>query len=250
MHIALLDDELNDGGRGDRIETAGGRIVEHQLRVVDEERVRWPRVASYRLKGLQETYESLFQADKSERLVDAAVDLFVGHCLLDQLIGDVVAHGERIKERAFLKDHSGARSARGTASLPACERCLRRTARRRPFRGRSSPMMSLRSTLLPTPAGPSRMRVSRGRHGKADVLKNRRAIEAQWTRRASRRRDPVRRPEPGRKRCGDSVAHVGKRREQHVRDKKIHRNDEHGRVDHRRIVERPTPSVPPVVLMP
>ena len=52
--------------------------------------------------------EGFFQADKAERLADAAVDLLIGHALLDQLVGDIVAHREGIEERAFLEDHSGA----------------------------------------------------------------------------------------------------------------------------------------------
>ena len=34
--VALLDDELDDGGGGDGVKAAGGRVVEHQLRVADD----------------------------------------------------------------------------------------------------------------------------------------------------------------------------------------------------------------------
>ena len=33
LNVALLHNELNDRGRCDRIETAGGRVVENQLRL-------------------------------------------------------------------------------------------------------------------------------------------------------------------------------------------------------------------------
>ena len=79
-----------------------------------------------RLGGIE--IESLFKTDKAERLVNAAVDLLIGYALLDQLVGDIVAHGERIEERAFLEDHSGA-SAQGEELLFGhVRRCLRRKA--------------------------------------------------------------------------------------------------------------------------
>ena len=52
--------------------------------------------------------KGLLEADEAERLADAAVDFIVGNVLLDELVGDVVADGERIEERALLKDHADA----------------------------------------------------------------------------------------------------------------------------------------------
>ena len=52
--------------------------------------------------------EGLFEADEAEDFAHAAVDLVVGDAFSDELVGHVVAHGERIEERALLKDHAGA----------------------------------------------------------------------------------------------------------------------------------------------
>ena len=108
VDVALLDDEFDDGGGGDGVEAAGGRVVEQQLGLVDEgagDGDAPPHAAGEagRKKG-----KGLFEADESERLADAGVDFVVGDAFLDQLVGDVVADGEGIEERALLKDHAGA----------------------------------------------------------------------------------------------------------------------------------------------
>ena len=56
--------------------------------------------------------EGLLESHEAKRLAHADIDFFVGNFFLDQLVGNVVAHGERIEERAFLKDHSGAGAQR------------------------------------------------------------------------------------------------------------------------------------------
>jgi hypothetical protein len=93
--------------------------------------------------------------------VDAAVDFVVGDALLDELVGDVVADGERVEERALLEDHAGA-GAQGEELLLGMVEISWPKSWMLPWSGRSRPLMSLSRTLLPTPAGPSRMRVSPG----------------------------------------------------------------------------------------
>ena len=129
VHVALLHNELDDGGGRDGIEAPGRRVVEDQLWIVDEGAGdgHAPPHASRKARGIQ--IEGLFEADKTERLVDAAVDFVIGHSLLDQLVSDIVAHGERIEERAFLENHSGARAQWERASPRASARCLRRRDR-------------------------------------------------------------------------------------------------------------------------
>ena len=51
--------------------------------------------------------DGFLKADKAERLVDAAVDFFIGNAFLDELVGDIIADGEGVEECAFLKDHAG-----------------------------------------------------------------------------------------------------------------------------------------------
>ena len=95
-------------------------------------------------------------------------------------------------------------------------------------------MISLSRTLLPTPAGPSRMRVSRGSHGKADVLKHRRPVEASRDVAQRDNRAGVLRRSRRLRRGHGSVAHVGKMESKHVRDEEVDGDDQHGRGDHRR----------------
>ena len=194
------------------------------------------RLAGYRAKGL-------LQLDKAERLVDAAVDLVVGNALLDQLVGHVVANGEGIEERALLEDHAGAGAEGKSRSSGMCEISSPKS-RMLPSSGRSRPLTSLSRTLLPTPAGPSRMRVSPGRHGKADVLKNRRAIEGDGDVAKGYNGAPIRsRAGPDWagwirhwiRRVGSGWAgltHAREEREQHLGEQEIDEDDEHRRDDH------------------
>ena len=64
------------------------------------------RIPPERLAGKE--VEGLLQLDKAQGIADAEVDFVVGNALLNQLVGDVVADGERIEERALLEDHAGA----------------------------------------------------------------------------------------------------------------------------------------------
>ena len=47
------------------------------------------------------------EADEPQHLLDARCDLIVRHVgLLDQPVADVLAHGQRIEQRAFLEQHA------------------------------------------------------------------------------------------------------------------------------------------------
>ena len=106
--VALLDDQFDDGGRGDRIEAAGGRVVEQQLGLADDGAGDGHAAAHSPRKAGREEIEGLLQFNKAQGVADAAVDLLVGNPLLDQLEGHIVADGERVEERALLEDHAGA----------------------------------------------------------------------------------------------------------------------------------------------
>ena len=103
-----------------------------------------------------------------------------------------------------------------------------------PSSGRSSPMMSLSSTLLPTPAGPSRMRVSAGRNREADVFEDRRAVEGQGDVAHGDDRAGLRRRRQAVAARNGGVAHAGKQGEQDVGDEEVDKDDEHRGVDHGR----------------
>src|SRR6516162_2291084 len=51
--------------------------------------------------------ECILQSDKAKRLEDPRIDFLIGNAFLDKLIRHVVANGEGIEERSFLKDHPG-----------------------------------------------------------------------------------------------------------------------------------------------
>jgi len=105
-----------------------------------------------------------------------------GMCSLEEPVADVVADGEGVKEGALLED-----GADGAADL---EEVLLAHGRlislpkdeMRPESGRSRPLVSLRRTLLPTPAGPRRMRISPGRTWKRDVFAGQASARSRWRR--------------------------------------------------------------------
>src|ERR1700735_5178358 len=90
VDIALLDDELDDGGGRDGVEAAGGRVVEDQLGLADEGAGDGHATPHSAGKAVGEKIEGLVELDKCKRLVDAAVTLVLGHALLNQLVGDIV----------------------------------------------------------------------------------------------------------------------------------------------------------------
>ena len=117
------------------------------------------RMPPERLAG-KET-EGLFEPDEAQGLAHAHIDFVVGNFFLNQLIGDVVAHGERIEERAFLKDHAGASAQRERALLGHVRNIFAEEVNAARV-GPEQAVGEFERTLLPTPAGPSRMRVSTG----------------------------------------------------------------------------------------
>jgi hypothetical protein len=161
VDVALLDDQFDDGGGGEGVEAAGGRVVEQQLGLADEGAGDGHAAAHSAGEAGREEVEGLLQLDKAQGIADAAVDFVVGNPLLNQLVGHVVADGERVEERALLKDHAGA-GAQGKSCSSGMWEISSPKSRMLPWSGRSRPLTSLSRTLLPTPAGPSRMRVSPG----------------------------------------------------------------------------------------
>ena len=176
MDVSLLDDEFDDGGRGDGIEAAGRRVVEDQLRAMDEgaRDGHAPLHAARKAGGIKA--EGFFQTDKAERLADPAVGLFVGHMLLNQLIGDIVAHGKRIEKRSLLEDHSGAR-AQGKELLLGHAGDIFAEEQDTAILRAKQPEDEFEQHALAHAGGPEHDARFRGRYGKGDVLKHRGAIE-------------------------------------------------------------------------
>ena len=108
VDVALLDDELNDGGGGDGVEAAGGRVVEQQIGMIDEGAGDGDAALHASGEAGGKEGEGLLEADEGEGFVDAGVDFVVGDEFLNQLIADIVADGEGVKESAFLEDHADA----------------------------------------------------------------------------------------------------------------------------------------------
>ena len=106
--VALLDHQLDDGGRGDGVEAAGGRVVEQQVRLGDDGAGDGHAAAhaSGELRGV--LVDGVIELDEAQHLENAAVDLLGRDVLFDQPVGDVVADGHRVEERAFLEDHADA----------------------------------------------------------------------------------------------------------------------------------------------
>ena len=120
-----------------------------------------------------------------------------------------------------------------------------------PVWGRISPMISLSRTLLPTPAGPSSTRVSPGATEKVMSVSTGGPSKARLKRRARRRQDSASGAGGGGlKAQGGSVAHVGKKESNTWVMRKSTAMMSTEELTTAEMVERPTPSVPPVVLMP
>ncbi len=108
--------------------------------------------------------------------MDAAVDFVVGNLLLDQLVGDVVADGERIEERALLEDHAGA-GAQGKELLLGHVRDLFAEEQNAALVGAQQAVDQLEQNALAHPGRAKQdARLSR-RDGEADVVEHRRAVE-------------------------------------------------------------------------
>src|ERR1700722_10509705 len=90
IDVALFDDQFNDGGGGDGVETAGGGIVKKQLGVVDECACDGDAAphATGEASGIKA--EALLEPYESQRLAHAHVDFIVGDSFLNELVGEVV----------------------------------------------------------------------------------------------------------------------------------------------------------------
>src|SRR5579871_1482159 len=110
VDIALFHDQLDDRGGGDRVEAARGRVVKQKLRVMDESTGNGDAAAHSPRKTARIQAEGLLQTYKAKFLTNAYIDFVIRHLFLDELIGDVIPDGQRVKESAFLKDHTGARA--------------------------------------------------------------------------------------------------------------------------------------------
>jgi hypothetical protein len=108
VDVAFLHDQLDDGGGRDGVEAARRRVVEDELRLADE-CARDGDASAHSARQYRGKKSNVWSSStKAKCFVDALIDLFVGHALLDQLVGYVVADSERIEQRAFLEDHAGA----------------------------------------------------------------------------------------------------------------------------------------------
>src|SRR5579859_6882174 len=106
VDIAQAEDEADDGLRGDRVEAGGGGIVEDDGRTCDQgagdgyataHAAR--EVGGKRIEGVSELHEA-------EDLADARFDFVGVDTVFVKAIGDVFSDGERVEERAFLKDEA------------------------------------------------------------------------------------------------------------------------------------------------
>jgi hypothetical protein len=132
------------------------------------------RIPPERLGGIEA--EGLLQLDKAQGIADAEVDFVVGNLLLNQLVGDVVADGERVEEGALLKDHAGAGAQREelllghVGDLFAEEQDAARI-------GAQEAVGELEQDALSHAGGPEQDAGLTGGNGEADVFQHRRAVE-------------------------------------------------------------------------
>src|SRR5215469_15569169 len=68
VEVALLHNQLDDGRRGDGVESAGGRIVEKQFRVINESSSDGNAAAHATRQRTGKQTEGLFQPYKTKRL--------------------------------------------------------------------------------------------------------------------------------------------------------------------------------------
>src|ERR1700743_2551075 len=110
IDVALFDDQLNVGGGGKGVETAGGGIIEQQVWPIDNRAGNGnaPTHASGKLGG--EFVECVFELDEAQSLDDTLVYFFFRQVLFHKPVSGVVANGERIEERAFLENDANARA--------------------------------------------------------------------------------------------------------------------------------------------
>ena len=107
VDVALLYQEFDNGGGGDRIEAARGGIVEQDFGLVDHGAGNGhpPAHAARELSGGH--IHGVFQFHEAESLAHAAPNLaFPQGAFFQQPVGYVVVDGKRIEQGAFLEDHA------------------------------------------------------------------------------------------------------------------------------------------------
>src|SRR5262245_60772557 len=107
LEVAQLDHFLVDRGRGDRIETGGRFVIQHDAR--PEADGTGDRDAAALAPGERGGHlvDVLGEPDEAEHFFDALVDLGDRHVgFLVELVTDVLADGQRIEQRPFLEDHA------------------------------------------------------------------------------------------------------------------------------------------------
>ena len=187
--------------------------------------------------------------------MDARVDFIIGHALLDELVGDVVADGEGIEKRTLLEDHAGA-GAQGKQPLFAHGGDLLAEEQNAALVGAQQAIDQLEQDALADSGGAEQDARLTRRNGQADVQKNRRAIKTQAhilegdNRRGIRglRGSGILRIGIG---GGRRLDHMGGKRVSNTwvirKSQKMIITEENTTAS---MVERPTPSVPPVVFIP
>jgi hypothetical protein len=108
--------------------------------------------------------------------MDAAIDLFVGYTLLNQLVGDIVAYRKGIEESTFLEDHSSA-GAQGEEFLLGHAGDIFAEKQYIAFDWAKQPNDQLEQNALSDARRPKQDSRLCGSHGKSDIGKHRRAVE-------------------------------------------------------------------------
>ena len=140
-----------------RIE-AGRRLVVEQDARLGGHRARDRHAAALAARQLRRhPVDELAQADEAEHLGDARVRLVDRPSeLLEQLVADVLADGERVEQRPFLEDHPEVGADRHQLRLRPCRRSARRSRRcaRRPASAVRAPAAG--SSTFPRRSRPGR----------------------------------------------------------------------------------------------
>jgi hypothetical protein len=104
--VALFDDEIDDGGRCDGIESTGGGVVKDEVRLGDDGAGDGDAASHSAGELGRKLRDRLLEFNESEGLDDSLVCLFFGDVLFVEAIGHVVFYGEGIEECRLLKDHA------------------------------------------------------------------------------------------------------------------------------------------------
>src|ERR1017187_9596882 len=115
--VALLHDQLDDGGGGDGIEAAGGGVVEDEVGVRDDGTGDGDAAAHASGDLRRELCDCLLQLDELERLDDAAVGVIFGNMLFVEAVGDVVFDVDGVEEGGLLEDHADVGAQRVEVAL-------------------------------------------------------------------------------------------------------------------------------------